>query len=217
MIHQTQFQTTRKAGILSPGWASAHSEGSKVHMVDFKQAALLVIDVQAGIDDLFNSPRNNPQAEANIASLIKAWRDRDGAIIHIKHNSTEPNSPLRPESPGNAFKPEGQPHSSEVVFEKSVNSAFIGTGLEKHLHDHAITDLVIVGLTTDHCVSTTTRMAGNLGFNAVLVSDGTATFGRTSPNGESFTADQVHNVNLLSLDGEFCQVLTCAEVLSAVS
>jgi len=185
-------------------------------MVDFKQAALLVIDVQVGIDDLFKSHRNNPEAEENIASLIKAWRDRHGAIIHIKHNSTEPGSPLRPESPGNAFKPEGQPLGSEVVFEKSVNSAFIGTGLEKYLHDNAITDLVIAGLTTDHCVSTTTRMAGNLGFNSALVSDGTATFGRVSANGESFTADQIHKVHLLSLDGEFCQVVTSAEVLSAV-
>jgi len=183
-------------------------------MLDFNAATLLVVDVQVGIDDLFDSPRNNPQAEENIAALLKAWRADGKDIVHIKHNSTSDDSPLRPELPGNAFKPEGMPLDSEPVFEKTVNSAFIGTGLEKYLQDNGTTDLVIVGLTTDHCISTTTRMAGNLGFNAALVSDATATFGRASASGEGYSAEQIHEVNLLSLDGEFCQVVTTDDVLA---
>ena len=184
-------------------------------MLNFNTATLLVVDVQVGIDDLFDSPRNNPQAEENIASMLKAWRAGGGDIVHIKHNSTSAESPLRPELPGNAFKPEGLPLDSEPVFEKTVNSAFIGTGLEKHLRDNGTSSLVIVGLTTEHCISTTTRMAGNLGFDAALVSDATATFGRTSASGEVFTAEQVHIINLLSLDGEFCQLVKTDEVLAA--
>ena len=184
-------------------------------MQDIHAATLLVVDVQAGIDDLFKSARNNPQAEENIARLLNRWRADGGDIVHVKHNSTSAESPLRPELPGNAFKPEGMPLDSEPVFEKTVNSAFIGTGLEKYLQDKGTTNLVIVGLTTDHCISTTTRMAGNFGFNTVLVSDATATFGRTSASGETFTAEQVHEVNLLSLDGEFCQVINTEDVLAA--
>ena len=184
-------------------------------MIDFKAATLLVVDVQVGIDDLFKNARNNPDAEENIAELLKAWRADGGDIVHIKHNSTNVDSPLRPGQPGNEFKPEGVPQGQEPVFEKTVNSAFIGTGLEKCLQGNGTSCLVIVGLTTDNCVSTTTRMAGNLGFSAALVSDATATFGRTSASGEAYTAEQIHKVNLLSLDGEFCQVVSTAGVLTA--
>jgi len=148
-------------------------------------------------------------------TVLATTRRRKITSPAIKHNSTSAESPLRPELPGNAFKPEAVPLDSEAVFEKTVNSAFIGTGLEKHLQDNGTTGLVIVGLTTDHCISTTTRMAGNLGFDTALVSDATATFGRTSASGEVFSAEQVHNINLLSLDGEFCQVIKTDGVLSA--
>jgi len=182
-------------------------------MDNYNHAALLVIDVQVGIDELFSSGRNNPTAEDKIANLIRTWRESGREVIHVKHNSTEPGSPLRPELPGNDFKPQCKPQGVEKVFEKTVNSAFIGTGLENYLRESGINDLVIVGLTTDHCVSTTTRMAANLGFDVVLVGDATATFGRKDRQGKEFTAEEVHAVNLLSLDGEFCQVVSSDEIL----
>lgn len=182
-------------------------------MNNYDKAVLLVIDVQVGVDALFDRDRNNPSAEDNIASLISAWRESGREVVHVKHNSTEPQSPLRPELPGNEFKPQGRPQGAEKVFEKTVNSAFIGTGLENYLRANDVSDLVVVGLTTDHCVSTSTRMAANLGFNVVLVGDATATFSRVDKQGKEFSAEEVHAVNLLSLDGEFCQVLSTSEIL----
>ena len=70
------------------------------------------------------------------------------------------------------FKEEVQPLPGEVVIQKFVNSAFIGTNLEEQLEDKC-NAVVVVGLTTNHCVETTTRMAGNLGFTTYLVSDAT--------------------------------------------
>lgn len=125
--------------------------------------ALIIIDVQKGFDDPRWGNRNNPQVEANISLLLDSWRRKNQPVVHIQHCSTEPDSPLRPDQPGNAFKPEALPLAGETRFKKTVNSAFIGTGLETYLRESKINDLVIVGLTTDHCVSTTTRMAGNLG------------------------------------------------------
>lgn len=176
--------------------------------------ALLLIDVQQGLDDPRYGERNNPGAERNIAALLAVWRRTHRPVIHVQHMSVEPDSPLRPERPGNAFKPEAIPRPGEPVFQKTVNSAFIGTTLESHLHDRKIDTVVLVGITTDHCVSTTTRMAANLGFTAIVVSDGTATFERTGPDGEHYTAEQMHRLALASLHGEFATVRRTSDILA---
>ncbi len=177
--------------------------------------ALLLIDVQKGLNEsYFAGERNNPQAVANIGKLLQHWREKGRPVIHVKHCSTEPESPLREGQAGNDFLDEGKPIDGEPVFKKSVNSAFIGTELEPYLHSAGINALVIVGLTTEHCVSTTTRMAGNLGFNAKLVSDATAANPHMGMDGNTIDAETIHQVNLASLNGEFCTVLNCDDVLA---
>ena len=178
-----------------------------------KETALLLIDVQKGFDDPSLGTRNNPNAESNMALLLAEWRKHKRPIIHIRHCSVEPNSPLRPELPGNAFKEEVQPLPKEKQFSKTVNSAFIGTGLAEYLHEHDISSLLVVGLTTEHCVSTSARMASNLGFNVTLVSDATATFGRIGYDGVYYSGDDIHKVNLVSLDGEFCLIRSTEDIL----
>ena len=178
-----------------------------------KTAALLVIDVQKGLDDPSLGRRNNPDAESNIALLLSAWRKHGLPVIHIRHCSVEPDSPLRAELPGNEFKEEAQPLPEEKQFSKSVNSAFVGTELEPYLRQNNISSLVIVGLTTDHCVSTTARMASDLGFIVTLVSDATATHERRDQDGALYSADDVHKISLASLDREFCAVRSTKHVL----
>ena len=172
-----------------------------------QDAVLLLIDVQEGFDDPAWGRRNNPQAEENIAALLEAWRRTNRPIIHVQHLSVEPNSPLRPGQPGCEIKGVAQPSGDEPVVTKHVNSAFIGTGLEARLRQNNLDTLVIAGLTTDHCVSTTARMAGNLGFKAYVVADATATFDRVGYDGERLPAEEVHAVSLASLHGEFATVM----------
>ena len=179
--------------------------------------ALLVVDVQVGLDDPVMGARNNPAAETNIERLIKHWREAAAEVIHVKHNSTEPQSPLRPESPGNAIKSCATPMVGEKLFEKCVNSAFIGTNLHEYLQEHRINQLVVIGLTTDHCVSTTVRMAENLAYEVWLVADATATFDRVGVDGQSLSAELMHSVNLASLNQEFCTVIDTHSALQLVS
>jgi len=180
-------------------------------------ATLLIIDVQQGFDDPRWGRRNNPGAEDNIARLLDAWRNMSRPIIHVQHLSREDGSPLRPGQPGYAIKDAARPLPGEPVVQKGVNSAFIGTNLEARLRAAGVTTLIIAGLTTDHCVSTTTRMAGNLGFTAYVVSDATATFDRTGPDGRHYDAATVHDLALASLHGEFATVVTTADALTGLA
>lgn len=179
--------------------------------------ALLIIDVQQGLDDPKLGLRNNPGAENNIARLLAAWRERGWLVIHVQHDSTEAESLLRPELPGNQVKPEAAPLPEERLFRKQVNSAFVDTGLDVYLHAQGIEQLTIAGLTTDHCVSASTRSASDLGFEVTLVSDACAAFERVGFDGQHYSGDLIHAVNLVSLDGEFCRLRDTETLLRELS
>ncbi len=178
--------------------------------------ALIIIDVEQGFDDPVWGHRNNPQAEENIATLLHTWRQTKRPIFHIQHLSLEPNSPLRADAPGSAFKEMVQPQADEPIIQKHVNSAFIGTHLEEILRRNDIKTLVITGLTTDHCVSITTRMAGNLGFDTYVVSDATATFDRVGYDGAQYDAEDIHRLALVSLHQEFAIVTDMQSLLKQI-
>lgn len=176
-------------------------------------AALIIIDVQKGFDHPKWGKRNNLQAEQNIERILKAWRDSKRPVLHVQHLSTSPNSPLNPDSSGSEIKDSVKPKDAEPVIQKHVNSAFIGTNLEQLLRDNQIGTLVITGLTTPHCVSTTTRMAGNFGFDTYLVSDATAAFEIVGHNGKRYSAEEIHETALATLHGEFATVIETETVL----
>ena len=172
--------------------------------------ALILVDIQKGFDNIeyWGGQRNNPDAEENVGELLRLWRKHHLPIFHIKHCSSNPDSLLNEANEGNDFKDLVKPISSEPIIKKNVNSAFIGTDLKEQLDNLKITKLVIVGLTTDHCISTTTRMAGNLGFDTFLVSDATATFNKKGVEGQNYPAELIHETALASLNGEFARIVT---------
>ena len=178
-----------------------------------QSTALLVVDVQEAFSDPRLGERNNPEAESNIARLLAAWRNSGRPVRHVVHDSLEPDSLLRPNSSGNAIQAAATPQAEEPVYHKHVNSAFIGTDLERDLRHDNIDTLVIVGLTTNHCVSTSARMAGNLGFTTFVVSDATAAFARPALDGTLRSAEAVHSAALSDLHQEFATILDTAEIL----
>jgi nicotinamidase-related amidase len=181
-----------------------------------KSSALILIDIQRGFDEPYWGPRNNAEMEANVARLLAAWRRAGLTVVHVRHDSVEAESPLRPGQSGNDFKSETQPLEGERIESKKVNSAFIGTGLENFLRRSKIDTLVLCGLTSDHCVSTTTRMAANLGYKAFLPADCLATFDRVGYDGRLWSAEDIHSSSLASLNGEFATVLLSGEIIETL-
>lgn len=179
--------------------------------------ALILIDIQQGFDAPHWGARNNLEAEANAARLLAAWRGAAAPIFHVRHLSTTPGSPLS--GAGAAFKPQAAPLPGEVVISKSVNSAFIGTDLEARLRGAGIVDLVICGLTTPHCVSTTCRMAANLGFAVILAEDACAAFSSNAdmgwrPGAPAPDPQAIHDFAIAHLHGEFATARSTDAILA---
>ena len=183
-----------------------------------RTTGLVVVDVQVAFDEweAAGRKRNNPDAVGNIVTLLKVFRDNQMAIFHIRHAGKSPNSAFGIDRPGHAVKAQAREQPGEPVILKHVNSAFIGTDLEQRLRQRGIQSLVIVGATTNHCVETTTRMAGNMGFDAKLVRDATWTFDRTGPDGDRYTAEQIHAMTLANLSGEFAEIVTSSNVIARI-
>jgi nicotinamidase-related amidase len=181
---------------------------------DMDRTALLVVDVQRGFDDVGHwGRRNNPECEANIAALVDFWRSRGRPVVFARHDSEDPDSPLRPGQPGNGLKDAvaGEP---DLLVTKSVNSCFHGEpDLDGWLRGRGLTGLVVTGITTNHCCETTARVGGNLGYDVLFVLDATHTFDRTAPDGSIVTGDELARSTATNLHGEFATVVGTRHLL----
>ena len=179
--------------------------------------ALIVVDAQKGFLSPQWGPGNNPEADQRIVHLLHRWRELGWPVVLVRHNSTTPGSPLAPDSPGNAFL-EGIDGPHDLLVEKSVNSAFYGTpNLDEWLTERNIREVVICGITTNHCCETTARMAGNLGHTVHFVIDATRTFDREGPDGTTLSADDLTRATAASLHGEFASVISTEQVLRVLA
>lgn len=185
-------------------------------MADF---ALLVIDVQQAFAerDAKGANRSCREAEQNIARLLALFRDLSLPIIHIHHHSQEEGSAFRSDRSGVQVQPFAAPMNGERVIVKDVNSGFIGTNLEITLNELGRPSLVICGGTANHCVETTTRMAGNLGYDALYIGDAVWAYDHTGVNGAVISAEEIHAVSMANLHGEFATVLTTELVISRIA
>lgn len=177
--------------------------------------ALILMDIQKGFleEEYWGGNRNNKNAEAICSNILNTWRTLNLPLFHVRHSSTNIKSKLHKTHKGFEFNDKITPLKNETIITKNVNSAFIGTDLKEQLDALNINTVVIIGLTTNHCVSTTTRMAGNFGYETYVISDATATFDRIGINGEKYDAEIIHLTTLANLKEEFATIWSSDELL----
>lgn len=180
-------------------------------------AALLPVDMQQAFDQPSWPRRWNNDLDANGLALLDAWRTRGLPVLHVRHDSVEPGSTLAPGEPGNAFRPGFEPRSGEALISKSVNSAFIGTDLDLRLKRLGIRTIVVFGISTDMCVSTTVRVGANLEYEMVLVEDACDCFELPDGAGGTIPAQTVHRVHVATLGFEFARVTTTRDLLAELA
>ncbi len=175
--------------------------------------ALLIIDMQQGMNQPTLGRRNNPDAEMQMKRLLTAWRHAGQPIVHIRHISRTPGSVFWPGQQGCEFQPGLSPLPHEHVVEKNVPDAFTASGLERWLHAHAIKQLVIVGVITNNSVEATARSGGNLGFDVTVIADACYTFDQTDLSGRLWPAEDVHALSLSNLAMDYAKVALAGEIL----
>ena len=183
--------------------------------------ALLLIDVQKGVDDTayYGGPTgrvNNPGAKDNIRKILSAWRSRGGKVAFTRHDSVEEGSPLKLSLESGQQLDGMEIEPGDISVSKSVNSGFIGTSLELDLRRARIQRLCVVGFFTNVCVETTVRMAGNMGFDTYLVHDACSTMNSIGIDGTDYEPELVHVMAIASLNGEFCTAISTSDALGLI-
>lgn len=181
-----------------------------------KNPALILVDVQKAFleKDYPGINRNNHDAEFICGNILSKWRELKLPIVHVRHSSTSPDSKLHKSKPGFEFNNYVKPLDNEVVLTKKVNSAFIGTKLENILYNMNINTLVFVGMTTNHCISSTVRMSGNLGFETYLISDSTACYDTMGMDGKMIDCNIIYESSLANLSREFATIINSNKLFS---
>ena len=167
-----------------------------------RKTALLIIDMQV-LDavwgkGLFANVTDDAQYEyyrtrlqlitQNIEKLLDAFRKKDMLVCHTRMESmrldgqdrslqhkilgihAEPNS-----EEGQIFEPL-KPVKDELVFVKTASCPFNSTNIDYVLRNMKISQLVICGVVTNGCVSTTVRNASDLSYEVIVPEDACGAF-----------------------------------------
>lgn len=134
---------------------------------------LLVVDTQKAITD--SGVYKFEQFEANIAKLIETARKSRIEVIFVRHDDGAGN-PLAKGNDGFEIYEKFQPVQNELVFDKTVNSAFKDTGLAEYLKGKDESTIIIVGLQTEYCIDATIKAGFEHGFKIIVPADCNSTF-----------------------------------------
>lgn len=180
-----------------------------------RSPVLIPIDMQRAFDWPNRPRRWNADLDRNGLALLAAWRRRGWPVIHVRNDALDPTSWFHPSHGGHAFRPGFAPLPGEGLIAKTVNSAFIGTDLELRLRRLDAIELVLFGMRTDMCVSSTARCGSNRGWRVTVVGDACDCCDLPDPfGGEAIRAEDAHRVHLATLADEFAEVVPTAAALA---
>jgi len=150
---------------------------------------LLIVDAQV---NQFGPPmavHDGPLILDRLKRLVARARASRTPIVFIQNDGGEVDPDL-PGTPGWELHPELTPIGNEKVYRKTTTDSFHETGLLEDLRSSGVTDLVIAGMQSDHCINATTRRAVAEGFDVTLVSDAHSTFSFTEEPASSIIQAQ---------------------------
>jgi nicotinamidase-related amidase len=175
--------------------------------------ALVIVDIQ---NDYFPGGamplEGSPEAAANAAKLLAAFRAKGLPVVHVQHISNRPGATFfLPDTKGAEIHDSVSPLPGEKLVRKHTPNSFRGTDLLEHLKGVGAEQLVIAGMMTHMCIDSTVRAAFDLGFACTLAHDACATRALTLGD-RTVPAAQVHESFLAGLNGLFAKLAPAADV-----
>ena len=175
--------------------------------------ALVVIDFQM---EYFEGGRlfipDGMAALSNAARLVRFADSHRIPVFHVQHLGPAGSPLFARDGAHSAFHPELTPQPHHIVVQKTMPSSFAGTDLHTQLQARGIKTLLICGLMTHMCVSTTARDASTLGYQAVVAGDACATRDIDGWDGGTVRHAELHRAALTALSDSFAAVLPTAAI-----
>ena len=181
--------------------------------------ALVVIDVQESFRQRDSwAGSSNPEIVKPVRRLTEAFRSVGVPVIWVLHE--EPGT-------GNVFDPQRgfvrlmaglEAAEGEPVLRKTSHNAFTTTNLQQLLTVAGVAELTLCGIRTEQCVETTARVASDLGYEVVFVTEATATnaIEHWDGSGRTLPAEKVIARTEYALAGRFATIKTVDEVVAAL-
>ncbi len=176
--------------------------GADLSLPRLGDACLVLIDLQ---NEYRAGPIALPDADAAIANagkLLARARQGGAAVFHIAHRG-RPGGLFDRTTERGAIVTALAPLAGEPVIEKELPNAFAGTDLQAHLAATGRKNIILAGLMTHMCVSSTARAALDLGFRTTIDADSCATRDLPDGRGGTISAATIHEVALVELSDRF--------------
>lgn len=186
--------------------------------LDAPTTALIVIDFQLEYFDGAAPGKlripDGPKAMAQANRLIAFADAHSVPVIHIQHLGAATGTLFAAGSVFAEFHPDIAPAPHHAVLQKTTASSFASTDLHARLQAQGIKTLIICGLMTHMCVSTTTRDARPLGYQVIVAADACATRDIAAWDGRGVVAHtDLHRATLTALSDNFADVLVTSQVI----
>lgn len=192
-----------------------------------EKTAILVIDLQRefiGTEALFPVP-DGPRIAQDSPAFVNAARDLGVRVYFtafavpdarpVGRSTARFNNPRAHRYPDAELLPELDIRPSDIVLEKSRQSAFVGTGLEQLLRRQGVDHVIILGVTTHSCCLATAIDAAALDFDVTVLSDLTACPPVAAKDGlPPMTPEQAHTAALQFISYSSGTVLTAHGALA---
>jgi nicotinamidase-related amidase len=186
--------------------------GADLSLPRLGDACLVLIDLQ---NEYRAGPIALPDADAAIANagkLLARARQGGAAVFHIAHRG-RPGGLFDRTTERGAIVTALAPLAGEPVIEKELPNAFAGTDLQAHLAATGRKNIILAGLMTHMCVSSTARAALDLGFRTTIDADSCATRDLPDGRGGTISAATIHEVALVELSDRFAIIARSAGAL----